>query len=201
MSLDKFSSGAWRKSLYSGIFSMFETEEMAACIDVAHIENTPERYLKALDEYFSGILEDPRALLKKALFPAPQHTQMIHVGGQQFYSMCAHHLAPFFGRMHFAYIPNDKIIGLSKIPRLMEIYARRPQVQEKLTDDIVDAFYDIVEPAGCALLVRATHFCMESRGVKAHGTETTTTALRGCFTMQTTKDEFLSSANRLEWRS
>lgn len=196
--IEKFSTGPWRKSVRFGLHCMFETEEMVACIDEDHIKNTPDRFLKALDEYFGGILEDPRALLLKALFPAPKHSQMIHVGGQQFYSTCAHHLAPITGSMHFAYIPKDKIIGLSKIPRLMEIYARRPQVQEQLTDNIVDAFYDIVQPAGCALLVRARHFCMESRGVKAHSTLTTTTALRGNFSDPSIKAEFLALANRLD---
>lgn len=193
----------WRQRLESAIYEMLHTEEIISCIDKEHIQETPLRFIKALDEYFSGILEDPKELLHKAMFKARKPHGMIHVGGQQFYSTCAHHLAPFFGVMHFAYIPsdsNDNLIGLSKIPRLMEGYARRPQVQEQLTANIVDAFQEVVRPAGCALLVRASHFCMEARGVKAHGTETTTTQLRGVFIEQKVKEEFLMAANRLEWR-
>lgn len=193
----------WRQHLVDAIAEMLETDEIKACISEDHTYTTPERYLLALDEYFKGILEDPRISLRKAMFKARKPHGMIHIGGQQFYSTCAHHLAPFFGVMHFAYIPsdsNDNLIGLSKIPRLMEGYARRPQVQEQLTANIVDAFQEIVQPAGCALLVRASHFCMEARGVKAHGTETTTTQLRGIFTEQKVKEEFLMAANRLEWR-
>ena len=196
----RYMDSGWRQRYVDAIAAMLASDEMKACISEDHVYTTPERSLIAFDEYFRGIYLHPEELLEKALFPSKGYSQMIHVGGQQFYSTCAHHLAPFFGRMHFAYIPDNHIIGLSKIPRLMEIYARRPQVQEQLTEDIVNAFYDIVKPVGCALLIRATHFCMEARGIRAHGCETTTTALRGVFTSSKVKDEFLMAANRLEWR-
>ena len=191
----------WRVHLMLGISRMFETAEMRQCIAREHVNKTPERFVAALDEYFSGIDKDPKDIL--TVFPnddTEEQPQMIHVGGYQFYSMCAHHMAPFFGKMHFAYIPDKNIVGLSKIPRMMEIFARRPQVQEQLTKNIVDAFQELVKPRGCALLVRATHFCMEARGIKAHDSETTTTALRGCFYNEKVKNEFLMSANRLSWR-
>lgn len=192
----------WRANLKNAIGDMLDTKEMSQAISFEHTKNTPERFLKALDEYFSGIGVDTKSLI--TTFPIEELNgsppQMIHVGGHQFYSMCAHHLAPFFGKMHFAYIPNKRIVGLSKIPRLMNAFSRRPQVQEKLTNDIVNEFQELVEPAGCALLIRASHFCMEARGVMAHGTETTTTALRGIFTDEKVKNEFLLAANRLEWR-
>lgn len=189
----------WRNHLILGIRGMFQTDAMLKCISEEHTKKTPVRFLAALDEYFAGINEDPHELLQKALFPSPNDKpQMIHISGQSFYSTCAHHLAPILGVMHFAYIPDGHIIGLSKIPRLIEIYARRPQVQEQLTDNIVDAFYDIVKPKGCALLVKARHFCMEARGVRAHGTLTTTTALRGIFFDEKVRAEFLMSANHLE---
>jgi GTP cyclohydrolase IA len=190
----------WEEDLLNGVYKLLHTPEFKACISEAHTKGTPKRFVESLKEYFQGVYQDPRTMMTVFPLDLGKTPQMIHVEGHKFYSMCAHHWAPFFGRMHFAYLPAKNIVGLSKIPRLINVYARRPQVQEKLTDDIVDMFQEIVQPAGCGLLVRATHFCMESRGVQAHGTRTTTTALRGIFTDDKVKNEFLMAANRLEWQ-
>lgn len=190
----------WRNKLVEAINDMLHSEEMSKIISEDHINKTPQRFLSAFDEYFWGVGKNPEDIM--TLFPLGNVNgdipQMIHVSGHSYYSMCAHHLAPFFGKMHFAYIPKDSIVGLSKIPRMMNIFARRPQVQEKLTNEIVDAFQKIVNPLGCGLLVTGTHFCMEARGVMAHGCKTTTTALRGIFTDAKVKEEFLMAAYRME---
>jgi GTP cyclohydrolase I len=170
-------------------------------LDVDHIALTPERFVDALQEYFAGVSIDPKKMLTKALFNPPnsKQSQMVHVCDSKFYSTCAHHLAPIVGKWHFAYIPNEKLVGISKIPRLVEIYSRRPQVQENLTEEIVEAFQEIVQPAGCGLMMKASHFCMEARGAKAHGSITVTTALRGCFLDAKVKEEFLLTASALRW--
>lgn len=186
----------WRSHVAYGIEKMFKSSEMRAIVSEDHIVKTPDRFIKALDEYFWGIDKDPKECLT-VFDHQTENPQMIHVSGHSFYSMCAHHLAPFFGVMSFAYIPGKHIVGLSKIPRIMNIFSRRPQVQEKLTEEIVECFAELVQPLGCGLLVRARHMCMESRGVMAHGTVTTTTALRGNFYISNVKEEFLSEASRI----
>jgi GTP cyclohydrolase I len=191
---------SWQAKMMDAVTAMFEDPVIRTSIGEDHIINTPERFVDALQEYFSGVGVDPKKMLTKALFdPLNGNSQMIHVCDSKFYSMCAHHLAPIVGRWHFGYIPDKKIIGISKIPRLVEIFSRRPQVQENLTEQIVNAFQEVVQPQGCGLMMKASHFCMEARGAKAHGSVTITTALRGCFLESKTKDEFLLTASALKW--
>jgi len=157
-----------------------------------HTQGTPDRVVKAFAEYVRGCTEDPATYLAKT-FNAHTYDQMVSVPNIRLISMCMHHLAPIIGKVHFAYIPQAAIVGLSKIPRFIEALARRPQVQELLTDQIVDTFYSTVEPKGCAVHVRAFHFCMCGRGVEEPAAYTVTTALRGSFKDPLTRQEFLQS--------
>lgn len=188
----------WMQLVAHGLTKMFELPKMQQAIDKEHTKDTPERFLKAFSELFDGVNKNPEDALN-TLFTATGK-EMIHVKEITFFSNCAHHLVPFFGKMSFAYIPNKSIVGLSKIPRLVEVYARRPQVQEKLTTDIVDAFQNIVAPEGCALMIRAYHMCCMSRGIKQPTSYTETTALRGVFTDPSVKAEWLMSANAQNWK-
>ena len=162
-----------------------------------HINGTPERYIKALEEYVSGYKEDPIEVLKKS-FEETKYDQMIWVNDISFISHCVHHIAPFAGKMHFGYIPKGKIVGLSKIPRAFDILARRLQIQEQLSDQMADIFNEFVEPQGCGVVIEATHFCMCARGIKKSGSYTRTVSLRGTFkSSEKTKQEFLDGARRL----
>jgi len=162
-----------------------------------HTKETPERFIKAIMEYVSGYDEDPKEVLVKA-FEEDKYDQMLWVNDVAFISHCKHHLAPFAGKMHFGYIPNGKIVGLSKIPRAFDILARRLQIQEQLSDQMVDLFNEIVQPQGCGIVMEAVHFCMCARGIKKSGSYTRTVSLRGTFkSSEKTKQEFLDGAKRL----
>jgi GTP cyclohydrolase IA len=168
-------------------------------IDSYHTEDTPTRVIDTYLEMFAGCNKKPQDALS-TLFPSDNCKEMIHVKDIAFFSTCAHHHLIFFGQINFAYIPEDSIVGLSKIPRLVEVYAKRPQVQEKLGVDIVNAFQNIVIPHGCAIMIRAFHMCCASRGIKQPTSYTETTALRGVFATDTsTKAEFLASCNAPKW--
>lgn len=183
----------WGYSIEDALTEMLRDQVIVSTISEAHIQRTPERFVKALKEMFSGCLIDPKEVIA-TVFPAEGYSQMIHIKDIAFYSTCAHHLLPFAGSAYFAYIPNDKIVGLSKIPRLVHAYSKRPQVQEKLTEEIVNTFMEVVQPKGCGIVMRAFHFCMICRGVEEPRAYTETTALRGNFlTSQLTKQEFVSS--------
>jgi GTP cyclohydrolase IA len=185
----------WERLLAAGVNAMLT--KYSHGLSQRHIEKTPFRVVKAFKEYFSGYSVNIKKLLGESLFPIEEHTQMIHVKNVVFHSVCAHHLALINGTAHFAYVPDKQIIGLSKIPRLIDALARRPQVQEKMTDQIVDEFMLNVSPAGCAVFVRANHACMQARGVKSQTAITETTALRGVFTTNPdTRQEFLMSVSR-----
>ena len=185
----------WEKSLNVAIFEMLHSTPYIGTIPSEHVKGTPERVVKAFKEYFGGCAVDPLELLS-AKFEASPQSQMIHVKDIPFYSMCAHHLVPFFGKVYFAYVPDKHIVGLSKIPRMISALSRRPQVQERLADQIVDTFMEGLKPKGCAVLIRGYHFCMLSRGVKAESSYTTNTSLRGVFfTDHSTKAEFLQEAS------
>lgn len=145
------------------------------------LRETPERFTKALGEWFSGYGQDPATVLKCFEDGAEGYEGILFQGSIPVYSFCEHHIAPFFGFAHFAYIPAGRIVGLSKIPRLIDIFSRRLQVQERLTAQIVDAFSEHVRPMGCGLVLQMRHFCMESRGIRLPGTVTTTSDLRGIF--------------------
>lgn len=157
---------------------------------------TPKRVVKAWAHWCSGYGKDPAEVLKVFEDGADNYDQMVCVRNIPIYSHCEHHLAPFFGTATIAYIPNQKIVGLSKLSRLADIFARRLQVQERLTTQIADALQDALAPKGVGVLIRCRHMCMESRGVSQQGSETVTTALRGVILDQEqVRLEFLQAAN------
>ena len=152
---------------------------------------TPERVARSLRFLTSGYRQDPEQLLKKAVF-TEAYDEMVLVRDIDIYSMCEHHMLPFFGKAHVAYIPDGKIVGLSKIPRVVEVFARRLQVQERLTQQIRDAIQNVLAPRGVGVVIEATHMCMVMRGVEKQNSLTTTSAMSGEFlTNQSTRSEFL----------
>jgi GTP cyclohydrolase I len=157
---------------------------------------TPERIARSLAWLTRGYHMDVRAEIGDALFDG-QHENMIMVRDIELYSMCEHHLLPFFGVAHIAYIPNGRIVGLSKLPRIVEVFARRLQVQERLTEQIAQAVEDAVQPRGVGVVIEASHLCMMMRGVEKQNSRTITSALRGVFRdCSMTRDEFLRLAHR-----
>jgi GTP cyclohydrolase IA len=175
---------------------VLELPSIAKAIGPDHIKKTPLRVVKALQELLSGYQVDVAETLTTS-FEIGKYNQMITVQDIKFTSLCAHHMLPFFGRMHFAYIPDGKIVGLSKIPRMIDALSRRLQVQETLGEEIVTTFQNIVKPKGCALMIESTHMCMSIRGVRKEGALMRTTALRGIFEKDASaKAEFLSGVNR-----
>jgi GTP cyclohydrolase I len=157
---------------------------------------TPERVASALQWLTRGYALDPRDVVGDALFDEEAHG-MVVVRDIELYSMCEHHMLPFFGKAHVAYIPNGRVIGLSKLPRIVEIFARRLQVQERLTEQIADAIDDVLEPLGVGVVIDAVHLCMMMRGVQKQNSSTLTSALRGSFRDDArTRDEFLRLAHR-----
>jgi GTP cyclohydrolase I len=158
---------------------------------------TPARFLKAWEEYTRGYREKPEEILKSFEDGAQSVDEMVIVRDIPVYSLCEHHLAPFFGRAYVGYVPDRRILGLSKISRLVEIYARRLQVQERLTNQIADALDTHLQPLGVAVVIECRHMCMESRGVRHTGTATVTSALRGSIKSNAdTRREFLSLIGR-----
>lgn len=151
---------------------------------------TPERVAKALQYLTHGYDLDPAEILKSAMF-AEKYDQMVVVKGIELYSMCEHHMLPFFGKAHVAYIPNGHIVGLSKIPRVVDVFARRLQVQERLTNEIRDCIQDTLKPVGVAVVIEAQHMCMQMRGVQKQNSFTTTSAFTGAFLKDNkTREEF-----------
>ena len=155
------------------------------------LEKTPERVAKAMQFLTHGYALDPLEILKGALF-TEDHSQMIVVKNIELYSMCEHHMLPFFGKAHVAYIPNWKIVGLSKIPRIVDAFARRMQVQERLTDQIKDCIQEALEPLGVAVVIEAQHMCMQMRGIEKQNSFTTTSSFTGAFEKNKTRKEFIS---------
>ena len=152
---------------------------------------TPERAAKALQFLTKGYGETPQDVLGDALF-RESHQSMVLVKDIELYSLCEHHMLPFFGKAHVAYVPNGKIMGLSKVARLVEVFARRFQVQERLTDQIAQAVWDTTQPQGVAVVVEAYHLCMMMRGVEKQNSKTLTSAMRGIFLEDhRTRDEFM----------
>ena len=142
------------------------------------LADTPARVAKSLKFLTQGYDEDPERVIGDALFTV-KYDEMVIIRDIDVFSLCEHHMLPFFGKAHVAYLPNGKVVGLSKIPRLVDLYSRRLQVQERLTDQIAQALQDHLNPKGVGVVVRCRHMCMESRGVKIHGAETVTSSLRG----------------------
>jgi GTP cyclohydrolase I len=156
---------------------------------------TPERVAKMYLELFSGITEGAEPTV--TFFPNDEHyTSMVMEKDIPFYSLCAHHFVPFYGHAHIAYVPNDKIVGLSKMPRILEFYARRPQLQERLTEQVATFLAQKLDPQGVMVVVEARHLCVEMRGVKKPGAMTVTSAIRGIFFNKPVREEFLDLLNR-----
>lgn len=151
---------------------------------------TPERVAKALQFLTHGYDLKPQEILKSAMFKE-EYSQMVVVKDIEVYSMCEHHMLPFLGKAHVAYIPNGHIVGLSKIPRVVEAYARRLQVQERLTNEIRDCIHDTLQPLGVAVVIECRHLCMSMRGIQKQNSVTTTSAFTGAFKDEKTRAEFL----------
>ncbi len=161
------------------------------------LQRTPERVARMYAELTEGYRVDPIALVNDALFDV-DYDEMVVVRDIEFYSLCEHHMLPFFGRAHVAYIPNGKVLGLSKIPRVVEMYARRLQVQERMTEQIADFLEDLLHPHGVAVVIEAAHMCAMMRGVKKANARMVTSALRGVFRRdERTRNEFLSLVNQV----
>jgi GTP cyclohydrolase I len=153
---------------------------------------TPERVARAMQFLVKGYQDDPEALLGRALFTV-DYDEMVIVKDIEMFSLCEHHLLPFFGKVHVAYIPNGKVIGLSKIPRLIETFSRRLQIQERLTTQIAEAIQDAIEPQGVGVVIEARHLCMMMRGVEKQHSAAVTSSMLGCFRSEVeTRTEFLS---------
>jgi len=151
---------------------------------------TPERAAKAMQFLTQGYEQDPIKIVQGAMF-TENHENMIVVKDIELYSLCEHHILPFYGKVHVAYIPNGKIVGLSKIPRVVDVFARRLQVQERLTDQILDCLDKALKPHGVAVVIEASHMCMMMRGVEKQNSSTTTSGFTGVFKEAETRNEFL----------
>ena len=159
------------------------------------LHKTPSRVAKAMAWLTHGYQLDPRAVIGDALFEE-DHENMVMVRDIEMYSMCEHHMLPFFGKVHIAYIPNGKIVGLSKLPRVVEVFARRLQVQERLGEQIADALAEVLQPRGVGVVIEAVHLCMMMRGVEKQSSRTITSSLRGLFRDDAkTRSEFLRLAH------
>ena len=155
------------------------------------LTKTPERAAKAMQFLTQGYHQDATEILKSAMFKET-YNEMVIVKDIELYSLCEHHILPFFGKAHIAYIPNGHIVGLSKIPRIVDIFARRLQVQERLTEQILDCINDTLKPQGVAVVIEASHMCMMMRGVQKQNSVTTTSGFRGTFKNIETRSEFLN---------
>ena len=151
---------------------------------------TPERAAKAIQFLTSGHYQDPADILKSAMF-AEDYNDMVIVKDIEIYSLCEHHILPFYGKAHVAYIPDGHIVGLSKIPRVVDVFARRLQVQERLTHDILECINNTLKPKGVAVVIEAAHMCMMMRGIQKQNSVTTTSGFRGQFEKIETRNEFL----------
>jgi GTP cyclohydrolase I len=192
-------SKAVRKAVADEGLSGFSTQEMyreilARLGEDPHrdgLEATPARVEKAMAFLTKGYDQDPAQILRGALFDV-DYDEMVIVRDIELFSLCEHHMLPFFGKVHVAYIPKGKVIGLSKIPRLVDVFARRLQVQERLTRQIADAINEAIEPQGVGVVMEARHLCMMMRGVEKQNSSTVTSAMVGVFHQQNTRAEFLS---------
>lgn len=154
------------------------------------LAKTPERVAKAMQFLTHGYDLDPSEILRSAMFKE-KYSQMVIVKDIEVYSLCEHHMLPFFGKAHVAYIPNGSVVGLSKIPRVVDAFARRLQVQERLTDQIRDCIQETLNPLGVGVVIEASHLCMQMRGIQKQNSVTTTSAFTGEFLKETTRSEFI----------
>jgi GTP cyclohydrolase I len=182
----------WKRFLRLGIKQYYAQSQVLKSLDHSHIKDTADRLISVLEFNISGCWEDPTEPLLKDFAPG-NYDEMIHERDIKIITTCAHHAERIVGKAHFSYIPRSKIVGLSKIPRMVDILCRRPQIQENLTEQIVDTFQKTVDPYGCGVHVRAYHFCMIARGIQEPMVVTETTAMRGSFKDGLTRQEFLSS--------
>jgi GTP cyclohydrolase I len=181
---------AARNSIYELIKAVGEDPEREG------LQRTPERVARMYAELLSGYAADPQKFVNGALFNI-SYDEMVLVRDIEFYSLCEHHMLPFIGRAHVAYIPAGKVIGLSKIPRVVDMFARRLQVQERMTRQIADFLRDLLAPQGVAVVVEAMHLCAMMRGVKKHEARMTTSAMHGAFRANlATRSEFLENIAR-----
>jgi len=165
-------------------------------VDRQGLQNTPDRVSRMYEELLQGYRLDPDKIINDALFDI-NYDEMVLVRDIEFYSLCEHHLLPFLGRVHIAYIPAGTVIGLSKIPRIVDMYARRLQVQERMTRQIADLLQEKLSPQGVAVVVEAVHLCSMMRGVKKHDARMTTSAMHGSFRSNlATRQEFLDNISR-----
>jgi len=172
---------------YAGIIS-----DIGENKDREGLKKTPERCAKAMQFFTQGYHTDPNTILQGALFHE-DYNQMVLIKNIEIYSLCEHHLVPFFGKAHVAYIPNKKIVGLSKIPRIVDVFARRLQVQERLTEEISECLENNLNPEGVAVVIEASHLCMQMRGVQKQNSTTTTSAFTGVFLKEEkTRIEFMN---------
>lgn len=191
--MTNLSDHPWTELIEAG-YQSFLSGLPTGTISEEHLHNTPKRVSKALAEFFTGVTIEPATVLNTA-FEESTYDQMVVVTDIEFVSFCAHHILPFWGKAKFAYIPKGRIVGLSKIPRLVEVLSARPQVQEKLAGDIVRVFSEVISP-DCAVMLEAFHTCMAVRGVRKKAI-TRTTALRGEFQKEHVKNEFLHTVGSL----
>jgi GTP cyclohydrolase I len=165
-------------------------EELGEDTNREGLLKTPERAAKAMQFLTQGYAQDAAQILKSAMFKE-SYNEMVIVKDIELYSLCEHHILPFFGKVHIAYIPDGHIVGLSKIPRIVDVFARRLQVQERLTEQILDCINTTLKPQGVAVVIEASHMCMMMRGVQKQNSVTTTSGFRGAFKNIETRTEFL----------
>ena len=165
-------------------------EDLGEDVNREGLLKTPERASKAMQFLTQGYNQDAAEILRSAMFKET-YNEMVIVKDIEVYSLCEHHILPFFGKAHIAYIPNGHIVGLSKIPRIVDVFARRLQVQERLTEQILDCINDTLQPQGVAVVIEASHMCMMMRGVQKQNSVTTTSGFRGQFEKSETRNEFL----------
>ena len=183
-------SDNYNKKLASNIKSVLS--EIGENTERDGLLKTPERVAKSMEFLTNGYDKNPADILKSAMF-AEDYSQMVLVKDIELYSLCEHHMLPFFGKAHVAYIPNGNIVGLSKIPRIVDVFARRLQVQERLTDEIKDCLQNTLNPTGVAVVIEAQHLCMQMRGVEKQHSSTTTSAFSGIFMSdEKTRSEFIN---------
>ncbi len=165
-------------------------------LDRDGLHETPSRLVRAFQEYFSGYLQEPAKILQKTFSETSGYDEMVVLRGIPFESHCEHHVAPIIGRAWVAYVPDHRVVGISKLARVVDAYARRLQIQERLTAQIADTIRAALEPQGVAVLIKAKHHCMTSRGVQKHGTDLITSRMLGCFRDNpATRAEFMAAVN------
>ena len=181
---------ACKRKIADGISIMLDA--VGDGVDAQGTADTPKRVANMYDELLSGYTTDPVALLNGAMFDV-EYDEMVVIKDIDFYSLCEHHLLPFYGKVHVGYLPRHKVIGLSKIPRLVEMFARRLQVQERMTQQIAVVMDELIEPIGVGVVIEAKHLCAAMRGVRKPNTVMTTSAVRGLFKKNAlTRDEFMN---------